>query len=349
MTTDSSAAPCLSHQIAKAPPSLLHTNIGGKTPVSIVSLGIMGMSEFYGNTDETESLATIREALDSGINWVDTADSYGVGKNEELLAKVLRERPRDQVFVATKFGPIRDEKGNLVGFSGAPDYVEKACDASLKRLGVEYIDLYYLHRVDPNTPIEDTVRAMGELVKKGKVRYLGLSEVSAETLKRAHAVHPIAAVQSEYSLWTLDPENGVLEATKEIGALFVAYSPLGRGFLTGKYKSIDDFEPNDFRRFIPRFQGDNFQKNLQLVEELQELAKGKNVTASQIAIAWLLSRGTHVIPLFGTKRREYLRENLKGAFIHLSPEDLERIDGLLKKLPIQGERYHASQMTRVDK
>jgi aryl-alcohol dehydrogenase-like predicted oxidoreductase len=309
----------------------------------------MGMSEFYGDGDEAESIATIQRALDLGCTFLDTADMYGPYKNEELVGRAIKGR-RKEVVLATKFGIVRDPVNNMVrSISGKPDYVRQACDASLKRLGVDVIDLYYQHRVDPGTPIEETVGALAELVRAGKVRYLGLSEAGVETLRRAHTIHPIAALQSEYSLWSRDPEDGVLACCRELGIGFVAYSPLGRGFLSGEIKRFDDLAANDYRRFSPRFQGDNFAKNLALVERIKQIAAAKRCTPSQLALAWALAQGDDIVPIPGTKRRKYLEENLAAADLALSAAELARIDEVSPKGAAAGQRYPEAMMQFVNR
>ncbi|MGA9882500.1 MAG: aldo/keto reductase [Candidatus Acidiferrales bacterium] len=313
--------------------------------VSAMGLGCMGMSQSYGPADEEESLATINLAIDRGITLLDTADMYGGGANEELLAKVLAKR-RNEVTLASKFGNMRNPDGRFLGVNGTPAYVQEACEASLKRLKISTIDLFYLHRVDTNVPIEETVGAMARLIEQGKVRYLGLSEAGAKTVRRAHATYPITALQSEYSIWTRDPEGEILSACRELGIGFVPYSPLGRGILTGKVKSAE-FGPKDFRRISPRFQGENFVKNLGMVERIEQVAAEKNCTPAQLALAWVLAQGQDVVPIPGTKRRTYLEQNLKALDVKLTSEDLRRIDKVAPRGAAAGARYPDEYMNRL--
>ncbi|MPY87407.1 MAG: aldo/keto reductase [Luteitalea sp.] len=311
-----------------------------------IGLGCMGMSEFYGPHDEQEAIATIHRALELGVTMLDTADMYGPYTNEALVGRALRDR-RNQVIIATKFGVVRTDDPTYRGVCGRPEYVRTSCEGSLKRLGVDVIDLYYQHRVDPDVPIEDTVGTMGRLVEEGKVRYLGLSEPGLETLRRAHRAHPISALQSEYSLWSRDPEDAVLPLCRELGVGFVAYSPLGRGFLAGKIRRFEDFAPDDYRRNSPRFQGDNFQKNLALVEKIRELAQSQGVTPAQLALRWVIAQGDDIVPIPGTKRRSYLEENLAALDVLLTEQDLKEIEAICPRGAVVGPRYSEAMMRMV--
>jgi len=319
----------------------------GPLKVPEIGLGCMGMSEFYGQGDDTESIEVIHRAIELGVTFLDTADMYGVGRNEELVGRAIADR-RDKVVLATKFGNVRGDDGSFQGVNGRPDYVRQCCEASLKRLGVDTIDLYYQHRVDPDTPIEDTIGAMAELVKEGKVRHLGLSEAAPETVRRAHKVHPIAALQTEYSLWSRDPEGEILDTCRELGVGFVAYSPLGRGMLAGRFHKPEDFPEGDFRRHHPRFQGENFQRNQDLVREVEKLAREKNCTPAQLALAWVCAQGRDVVPIPGTKRLRYLEENVAALDVRLTEADMKRLDDAFPPGAAAGERYSERGMQAVN-
>ncbi|WP_294642126.1 aldo/keto reductase [uncultured Aureimonas sp.] len=321
--------------------------LGPDLRVSALGLGCMGMSEFYGAGDDGESLSVIHRALDLGITFLDTADMYGVGRNEELVGRALKGR-RDRVVLATKFGNVRGANGERLGINGRPDYLRRACYASLKRLGVEHIDLYYQHRVDPNVPIEDTVGEMGRLVEEGKVRFLGLSEAGPDTIRRAHATHPIAALQTEYSLWSRDPEAEILPTLRELGIGFVPYSPLGRGFLTGRFQKPEDLPDDDFRKSSPRFSPENFGRNLKLVDTVKAIAKRKNAAPSQLALAWVLAQGDDIVPIPGTKRMRYLEENAEAVHVELTADDLAEIDEAFPAGAAAGERYPEAGMKAVN-